>query len=35
VGMVHRHGTIRALHNLSQQIDDKLGEEDSNADLFF
>jgi len=35
VGMVHRHGTICALHNLSQQIDDKLGEEDSNVDPFF
>jgi len=35
VGMVRRRGTLRALRNLSQQMEDELGEDDSNVDPFF
>jgi len=35
MGMVHRRGTLCALRNLLQQMENKLGEEDSNVDPFF
>jgi len=35
VGMVRRRGTLRTLRNLSQQMEDELGEDDSNVDPFF
>jgi len=35
MGMVHRRGTLHALRNLSQQMEDELGDDDSNVHPFF